>query len=127
MAAFFDFNYICRNCKSVKQIIDTTEWVTQNNKIIKPRTVSLKLDKAKAIAGTSFLIRPEKLFSSNEDVLFKYQYLFFASKRNYYDYVNYNYTGLSGTLWPEIYNVGSLKHNPLVELTHNQLHFKLEN
>jgi hypothetical protein len=78
------------------------------------------------LMGLSFLLSPSGILSDNTtDILFVYQYILIAARR---DYALYNLYGLKSL--PLSYNpdlkIDSLKTNPLLEVTKSEIHLKHE-
>jgi hypothetical protein len=74
----------------------------------------------------SYLLNPRGIFQENAvDVLYKYQYLILASRRDYTLYSLYGIKNLPLAYYPEI-NPDSIKHNPLLYVTNTEIHFKYE-
>lgn len=76
--------------------------------------------------GTSFLVHPNRLFSSKVEAVYKAQYVILASKRDPLYYAEYGITYLDLSFWPDVL-VDRLRGNPLLEIADNKIHFLLEN
>lgn len=78
------------------------------------------------LKGNSFLINAEKILEDNQtDILYIYQYIFLAAKRDYNLYKLYGVTSLPLSYYPDI-ELGSIRHNPLLDVTNNEIKFKYE-
>jgi hypothetical protein len=85
-----------------------------------------KLGLRQKLFGNSFLLRPDQLLQDKTtDVLYIYQYLLLASKRDYALYTLYGLKGLQLSYHPNI-NLDSIKTNPLLTITKSEIKFKYE-
>lgn len=94
------------------------------NKKLIPKN-SRELARYKNLAGHSFLLNPKPLFEDTADIAHKAQYIRLAGRRDYGLYKLYKLTYLDLSFFMEI-NLDLIKHNPLLELTSNKIHFKYE-
>lgn len=94
------------------------------NKKLIPKN-SRELARYKNLAGHSFLLNPKPLFEDTADIAHKAQYIRLAGRRDYSLYKFYKLTYLDLSFFMEI-NLDLIKHNPLLELTSNKIHFKYE-
>lgn len=79
-----------------------------------------------SLAGTSFLLNPAPIFDERSiDSVFLMHYAQLAGRRDYTLYRLHDVVYLDMSFYPDV-NRNSLKINPLLKLTHNQLHFKYE-
>lgn len=76
--------------------------------------------------GSSYLLKPSLLLNSKEDILFKYQYLVLAAKRDYTLYQYYSVKHLLLSFYPDLLHINVLKNNPLLTVTNTEIHFKYE-
>lgn len=80
----------------------------------------------KSLAGGSFLLNPDRLFSDKStDILFKVQYIKLAARRDYALWKFHKYKGIQLSYYPDI-NIEAAKHNPLLIVTSDQINFKYE-
>ena len=80
----------------------------------------------KSLAGGSFLLNPNRLFSDKStDILFKIQYIKLAARRDYALWKFHKYKGIQLSYYPDI-NIEAAKHNPLLIVTSDQINFKYE-
>lgn len=79
----------------------------------------------KNLSGNSFLLDAQSLFSDPTDILFKVQYIRLAGRRDYNLYKIYKTTYLDLSYFADI-NLETIKHNPLLNIQNNQIHFKYE-
>jgi hypothetical protein len=77
------------------------------------------------LAGYSYILDPNQLFSSKCDVTYKAQYIRLAGRRNYSDFKLYGRTYLDLTYFSDI-NIDAVKHNPLLKIENNKIYFNLE-
>jgi hypothetical protein len=86
----------------------------------------LKYGLKQKLVGHSFLLNPDYLFTDKStDILYIYQYLLLASKRDYSLYKLHGLKSLPLSYYPEI-NLNSIKNNPLLTITKSEIHFKYE-
>jgi hypothetical protein len=78
------------------------------------------------LKGSSFILNPEKLFEDKTtDILYIYQYLLLAARRDYTFYKLYGAKSLPLSYYPDI-DLSSIRHNPLLNVINNEIHFKYE-
>lgn len=78
------------------------------------------------LGGSSFLLNPSDLFKDKStDVIFKAQYIRLAGRRDYATYRYYGTKHLDLTFFTDI-DLGSIKHNPLLTISNNNIYFKYE-
>lgn len=107
MTIFFDFNSIVRQAKC------------------NPLKV-VEILKTKPIKGNSYLLKPERLLTDKTtDILYIYQYLLLAAKRDYTLYLMYGIKTLLLSHYKDI-NLDSLRTNPLLTITKTEIHFNYE-
>jgi hypothetical protein len=77
-----------------------------------------------SLAGKSFILNPEKLFSIKVDNSYKVQYLILAAKRDrlFYDQYGIDYLDLS--FYPDL-NIAAIRNNPLMTVSDNKIHFNI--
>lgn len=75
--------------------------------------------------GSSFLLEPQKLFNSKVDTTYKAQYIRLAGRRDFLLYKTHNITYLDLSLYPDL-DIGSIKVNPLLNITNKYITFKPE-
>jgi len=86
----------------------------------------LKAGLQNKLKGSSFLLQANNILNdSNTDILFIYQYIFLAAKRDYSLYKLYGVKSLPLLHYPDI-NLSSIRSNPLLIVTNNEIHFKYE-
>jgi hypothetical protein len=98
-----------------------------HNKVYIPKNASQKYKPLKqSIHGNSFLVNPDDLFSDKlTDVLYIVQYIKLAARRSYAMYKLYGRVDLDLSFLPDI-NIQNIKHNNLLTIKNNYLHFKYE-
>lgn len=78
------------------------------------------------LKGNSFLLNPEPLLADKRtDVLFVYQYIFLASKRDYTFFALFDKRSLPLSYYPEISTI-AVRPNPLLTIKNNEIYFKYE-
>lgn len=77
------------------------------------------------LSGKSFLLNPKQLLLANVLGNFKVQYIKLAARRDYSTYKLLKQTGLDLTLFPDV-GLDLIKHNPLLTILDQQVHFKFE-
>lgn len=78
------------------------------------------------LQGKSFLLAPNKLFADRHtDILYRYQYLILAAKRDFSLYKLYGVKSLPLSHYPDI-KLSSIRTNPLLVVTNSDIHFKYE-
>jgi hypothetical protein len=86
----------------------------------------LKYGLRKKLNGRSFLVNPEPILTEKSvDILYVYQYLQLAARRDYALYSLYGVKSLPLSHYPEI-RLDSLKTNPLLSVTKSEIIFKYE-
>lgn len=75
--------------------------------------------------GTSWLLKPDKLFELNIDNNYIVQYIKLAARRSYSFYKFYGIKTLDRSLFPDL-NLENIKTNPLLKITNNLIYFKYE-
>lgn len=78
------------------------------------------------LAGHSFLLNAASLFSDTCDIAHKAQYIRLAGRRDYSLYKLYRVTYLDLSYFKDI-DLDAIKHNPLLNIHQNKIHFKYEN
>jgi len=82
--------------------------------------------KYKAINGKSWLLNPVPLFDRKlADISYIVQYIKLAGRRNYQIYKAYNIITLDISFYPNLI-LDTIKNNPLLTLSNNNIHFKFE-
>lgn len=77
------------------------------------------------LKGNSFLLNTAILEDTQTDILYIYQYLLLAARRDYAFYKLYGARSLPISYYPDI-DLSSINHNPLLKVINNEIHFKLE-
>lgn len=76
--------------------------------------------------GSSYLINPEKLLKDKTtDILYIHQYILLAARRDYSHYKLFGVKSLPLSYYPDI-NLSSIRTNPLLNVTNQQINFKYE-
>lgn len=75
--------------------------------------------------GTSWLLKPDKLFELSIDNNYIVQYIKLAARRSYSFYKFYGIKTLDRSLFPDL-NLENIKTNPLLKITNNLIYFKYE-
>lgn len=77
------------------------------------------------LAGHSYLLNADQLFSDSTDIAYKAQYVRLAGRRDYSLYKLYGVTYLDLSYFKDI-DTNLLKNNPLLNITQNKIYFKYE-
>jgi hypothetical protein len=86
----------------------------------------LKNNLRSKLRGHNFLLNPDYILEDRvTDVLYIYQYILLASKRNYAAYQLYGIKYLPLSHFPDL-NLDSIKTNPLLKITQTEVQFKYE-
>lgn len=96
------------------------------NKKTIPKNHYTKVKPLRHLVGNSYLLNPAPLFNDKTtDIAYKAQYIRLAGRRDYANYKYYNDKHLDLSYFGDI-NIDALKHNPLLTITKNKIHFKYE-
>lgn len=123
MALFFDLNNIKAEAKgNHNKFFELLKMLHQKG-IPKRRPGMPKLK----LTGNSYLINPRPLLESDKgvDILYKMQYVELAARRDYSLYKLYGIKTLPLSYYPDL-NLQAIKHNPLLTIINNEIHFKYE-
>jgi hypothetical protein len=85
-----------------------------------------ELNNFKNLVGHSFLLNAKPLFSDTSDIAYKAQYIRLAGRRDYSLYKLYKVIYLDLSYFKDI-DLDTIKHNPLLLIQQNKIHFKYEN
>jgi hypothetical protein len=119
MTLFFNWQKLIQETKSDSIKLVNTLKAFKDKKLLK---AGLR-DKLK---GSSFLLKPDSILNDNNtDILYIHQYIFLAAKRDYSLYKLYGVKSLQLSHYPDI-NLSSIRSNPLLIVTNNEIHFKYE-
>ena len=117
---FFNFKNLEKEakCNPIKMVELLTAF--KNKRILIPR---LK----QKLVGSSFLLNPDALLNDKTtDILYIYQYLSLAAKRDYSLYSLYGMKSLPLSYYPDLLGLDSIKTNPLLVTTKSEINFKYE-
>lgn len=79
------------------------------------------------LIGSSFLLNPDPLLNDKTtDILYIYQYLSLAAKRDYSLYSLYGLKSLPLAYYPDFIGLSSIRFNPLLASTKTEINFKYE-
>jgi len=84
-----------------------------------------KYTKQVSLTGISFLLHPDKLLTTNIDIMYIVQYIKLAARRDYALYKQYGSKTLILSYYPDI-NLVNIKTNPLLKITETEIHFLYE-
>lgn len=119
MTLFFNWKNLVQETKDSPVKIVATLKDLYGNKILKDGLRS-------KLKGYSFLLQPSKLFEDKTtDILYVYQYILLAARRDYSLYKLYGLKSLPLAHYPDI-NLGSIRNNPLLIVTKTEIQFKYE-
>ncbi len=80
----------------------------------------------KILAGSSFLLNAEDLLANRSvDINYIVQYIKLAGRRDYALYKLYGVKSLPLSYFPDI-DLNKINHNPLLNITQSDIHFKYE-
>lgn len=118
MTLFFNIEKVNRAAKSSP---------TQTLRIIKDMSDRNPITKYyKLLTGNSFLLKPELLLNDKTtDILYVYQYVLLAARRDYSLYKLFGEKSLPLSYFPDI-NLSSIRTNPLLNVTNSEIKFKYE-
>jgi hypothetical protein len=86
----------------------------------------LKYGLRSKLVGNSYLLNADEILNDNQtDILYIYQYLLLAARRDYSLYKLYGVKSLPLSHYPDI-ELSSIRHNPLLNVTNNEITFKYE-
>jgi len=86
----------------------------------------LKYGLKQKLVGNSFLLNAKDILNDkNTDILYIYQYLLLAARRDYSFYKLYGSRSLPLSYYPDI-DRSILMHNPLLKIQNDEIYFKYE-
>lgn len=85
-----------------------------------------RIEKPINLVGSSFILNPEPLFYETVDIGYVIQYIRLAARRDYLLYKQFGTVSLPRSFFPDI-DYNSIKHNPLIKITEDQIFFIYEN
>ncbi len=120
MILFFNWkNLVKESNNNPIKILEMLADFKKQDKILKPGLRN-------KLIGNSYLLNYEELFADKStDILYKYQYLLLAAKRDYSLFKLYGMKSLPLSYYPDI-NIGSIRTNPLLTVTNTEITFKYE-
>lgn len=87
----------------------------------------LKIGFKQKLKGNSFLLNPDPILSDKgTDVLYLYQYISLAARRDYSFYTLYGIKYLVLSYFPDLISLDNIRTNPLLVVTNQEIHFKYE-
>lgn len=120
MALFFNFENLAKEAKQ-----DPIKLTSLLREYANPCKL-LKHNLRNKLRGHSFLLNPQSILEDKgTDILYIYQYLLLASKRDYALYQLYGVRSLPLSHFPDL-NLDSIKTNPLLKTTQTDVIFKYE-
>ena len=117
---FFNLKNLEREakCNPIKMIQLLKDF--KDNRILVPR---LK----QKLVGSSFLLAPDALLNDRTtDILYIYQYISLAAKRDYSLYSLYGVKHLLLSYFPDLVGLDSIRTNPLLVTANQEIHFLYE-
>lgn len=117
---FFNFENLEREakCNPIKMVELLRAF--KDNRLLIPK-LKYKL------VGSSFLLAPNALLNDKTtDILYIYQYLSLAAKRDYSLYSLYGVKSLLLSYFPDLVGLDSIGTNPLLTVTKTEIKFKYE-
>ena len=86
----------------------------------------LKYGLRNKLIGNSYLLNASEILENNKtDILYIFQYILLASRRDYSLFKLYGVKSLPLSHYPDI-DLSSIRHNPLLNVTNNEIIFKYE-
>lgn len=86
----------------------------------------LKYGLRSKLIGNSYLLNADKILNDKQtDILYIYQYILLAARRDYGLYKLYGVKSLPLSYFPDI-DTSSIRHNPLLNVINNEVYFKYE-
>ena len=118
MALFFNIKKLLRTAKdSPKRTLEIIGDMVYDNPLTNFRA---------KLAGNSFLLKPEVLLKDKTtDILYIHQYILLAARRDYSHYKLFGVKSLPLSYFPDI-NLSSIRTNPLLNVTNQEINFKYE-
>lgn len=118
MTLFFNIDKVTKTAKgSPVKVLHVLRDMTNRN----PITQYYKL-----LTGNSFLLKPEALLlDKTTDVMYIYQYVLLAARRDYSHYKLFGVKSLPLSYFPDI-NLSSIRTNPLLNVTNTEIILKHE-
>jgi len=124
MICFFNLEILEREAGSDSEKLLWLLYYHHTKSIPKNSRVKYKPSKYN-LNGTSWLLKPDKLFELNIDNNYIVQYIKLAARRSYSFYKFYGIKTLDRSLFPDL-NLENIKTNPLLKITNNLIYFKYE-
>jgi hypothetical protein len=118
MTLFFNLNKVMKEAKeSPISVVRILNDMHTDNPITRLK---------RRLSGNSFLLKPEQLLNDKTtDILFIYQYILLAARRDYSHYKLFGEKSLPLSYFPDI-NLSSIRTNPLLKVTNTEITFKYE-
>lgn len=118
MTLFFNIEKVSKTAKnSPVKILQVLKDMNDRNPITKYYNL---------LSGNSFLLNPVALFNNKTtDIMYIYQYVLLASKRDYAHYKLFGVKSLPLSYYPDI-KLDSIRTNPLLNVTNTEIIFKYE-
>ena len=119
MTLFFNWISLVKETKgNPSKTVAVLQDLANNNPLKYGLRVKLK--------GTSFLLNAKGILNDKStDILYVYQYLLLAARRDYSFYSLYGTATLPLSYYPDI-DLSSVKTNPLLNVTNTEIYFKYE-
>jgi hypothetical protein len=124
MICFFDLEILEREAGTDSEKFLWLLYYHHTKSIPKNRHSKYKPSKYN-LNGTSWLLKPDKLFELSIDNNYIVQYIKLAARRSYSFYKFYGIKTLDRSLFPDL-NLENIKTNPLLKITNNLIYFKYE-
>lgn len=107
-----------------KKLVETLKLHFQKKTI--PKNAKTLVKPLNNLVGNSFLLNAAPLFADKTtDINYIAQYIRLAGRRDYVLYKLYGQKFLDLSYFLDI-DISSIKHNPLLTITENKIHFKYE-
>lgn len=118
MILFFNLKKLLKVAKdSPRKTLDIIEDMVNDNPMTNTKA---------RLTGNSFLLKPELLLNDKTtDILYIHQYILLAARRDYSHYKLFGVKSLPLSYFPDI-NLSSIRTNPLLNVTNQEITFKYE-
>lgn len=126
MILFFDLHTLESETKNDANYLVQALYYFYKGIFIPPNLYAKYKPIQKLRKGSSFLLKPDELFSDKStDNVLKAQYIKLAGRRDFISYKTNNDRSLHLSFYPDI-NLQAIKTNPLITIIKNRVHFKFE-
>jgi hypothetical protein len=121
---FFNIEKLERETKAHPEYLVQALYYWYKN-IVLPRRSNDPMKPLGNLHGSSFLLNPNDFFKDKTDINWKAQYIRLAGRRDLFIFNQYGIKTLDLGIFPDI-DISAIKHNPLLEIASDKIHFKYE-